>query len=171
MLLFLIFFIFAILMTSLWKDLYYDNETSQDYFSRLDATFFTLFQIMTLDNWAGISREIMAVNSWAWIPFIAFVLISAFIVVNMIIAVICEAIGALHSDQRAMIMGQSGSGEEVNKDFEPVHVDVKQHLESLERQVDELTRMQQQTMHTLQYMARHLQAKKMETVTPKKGWL
>jgi chaperonin cofactor prefoldin len=70
-----------------------------------------------------------------------------------------------------MIIGQSGSGEEVNKDFEPVHVDVKQHLESLERQVEELMRMQQQTMHTLQYMTRHLQAKKIEAVTPKKGWL
>jgi hypothetical protein len=171
MLLFLIFFIFAILMTSLWKDLYYDDETSQDYFSRLDSTFFTLFQIMTLDNWAGISREVMAVQSWAWLLFIAFVLISAFIVVNLIIAVICEAIGTLHSDQRAMITGQSGSGEEVNKDVEFVHVDVKQYLESLERQVEELTRMQQQTMHTLQYMTRHLQAKKVEAVTAKKGWL
>jgi hypothetical protein len=167
LLLFLIFFIFAILMTSLWKDLYQDNETSQDYFSRLDATFFTLFQIMTLDNWAGISREVMAVQSWAWVPFIAFVLISGFIVVNLIIAVICEAIGALHSDDRAKLVGQSGSGKE---DKEPVQVDVKQHLQALERQVEELTRMQQQTMHTLQYMTRHLQSKRMGAETTAKKW-
>jgi hypothetical protein len=169
LLLFLIVFIFAILMTSLWKDLYQDNETSQDYFSRLDATFFTLFQIMTLDNWAGISREVMAVQSWAWIPFIAFVLISGFIVVNLMIAVICDAIGALHSEDRAKLVGKGGSGEE---DKEPVQVDVKQQLQALQRQVEELTHMQEQTMHTLQYMTRHLQAKRMgPQMTAKKWWL
>jgi hypothetical protein len=50
--------------------------------------------------------------SWAWIPFIALVLISGFMVVNMIIAMICDAIRVMHSDQKAMIVGH----EEVNRD-------------------------------------------------------
>lgn len=175
LLLFLIFFIFAILMTSLWKDLYQDGETLEDYFGRLDATFFTLFQVLTLDNWASISREVMAVQSWAWLPMIAFILISAFIVVNLVIAVVCDAISALHGDQKASLMGQNTNDEDDDgddNDQEPIQVDVKEKLHTLERQVEELAAMQEETMHTLQYLTRHLQAaKKVEASTPKRGWL
>jgi len=158
LLLFLIFFIFAILCTSLWKDLYHDGETEQDYFSRLDSTLFTLFQVMTMDEWAGITRELMTVQSWAWLPMIAFLIITGFIVVNLIIAVICDAIATLHDDQKAMIHGTSSVGGEDVGIGEPL--DVKKQLQTLEQQVEELSRMQEQTMHSLQYLTRHLQSKK-----------
>ena len=161
LLLLLIFFIFAILMTSMWKDLWFDGDTSQDYFSRLDATFFTLFQIMTLDEWAGIAREVMVVQHWAWLPIITFVIITAFVVINLIIAVICDAISALHADQKAMIHGQRSTdmGEEESM-VDPDDLDIKKQLQTLEQQIEELSRMQEQTMHSLQYLTRHLQAKK-----------
>jgi hypothetical protein len=153
LLLFLIFFIFAILMTSMWKDLPLDPQ----YFARLDATFFTLFQILTLDEWASVARETMALQSWAWLPIIAFVIITAFIVINLIIAVICDAIAALHADQKAMIHGESVD-EEVPPSVDDI--DIKKQLSQLEQQVEELARMQEQTMHSLQYLTRHLQSKK-----------
>jgi hypothetical protein len=155
LLLFLIFFIFAILMTSMWKDLPLDPQ----YFARLDATFFTLFQILTLDEWASVARDTMAEESWAWLPIIAFVIITAFIVINLIIAVICDAISALHADQRAMLTGGASMDEE---DVAPSvdDIDIKKQLAQLEQQVEELARMQDQTMHSLQYLTRHLQSKK-----------
>lgn len=158
LLLFLIFFIFAILMTSLWKNL--PLETG--YFARLDATFFTLFQILTLDEWAGIAREVMAIQSWAWLPIIAFVIITAFIVINLIIAVICDAISALHASQKAMLHGSNNDEEdEEDPEEELDEIDLKKQLQTLEQQVEELARMQNQTMHSLQYLTRHLQSKKM----------
>jgi hypothetical protein len=159
LLLALIFFIFSILMTSMWKDLYHEGYTEQDYFSRLDATLFTLFQVLTLDEWAGLTREVMASpgNSWAWFPMIAFVIITAFIVINLIIAVICDAIAALHANEKAMIQGINSADQDDDADEEP-HVHVKKQLQTLEQQVEELSRMQQQTMHSLQYLTRHLQA-------------
>jgi hypothetical protein len=78
-LLFLVSYIFAVMFTQLFKNLYAEGLTSEDYFSRMDYTFFTLFQIMTLDSWADIAREVMAVYSWAWLPFISFVIITGFI--------------------------------------------------------------------------------------------
>jgi hypothetical protein len=165
LLLALIFFIFSILMTSMWKDLYHEGYTEQDYFSRLDATLFTLFQVLTLDEWAGLTREVMASpgNSWAWFPMIAFVIITAFIVINLIIAVICDAIAALHANEKAMIQGISSADRDadgINDADEEPHVRVKKQLQTLEQQVEELSRMQQQTMHSLQYLTRHLQAKR-----------
>lgn len=93
------------MFTQLFKDLYKRGLTSVDYFGRMDDTFFTLFQIMTLDAWAEVAREVMAVYAWAWLPFIVFVIITAFVVVNLIIAVICDAIAALHDDEKAKLHG------------------------------------------------------------------
>jgi hypothetical protein len=171
-LLFLVSYIFAVMFTQLFKDLYENGQTEQDYFSRMDATFFTLFQIMTLDSWADIAREVMAVHRWAWLPFISFVIITGFIVVNLIIAVICDAISALNDDEKAKLEGHKlaetdpddsnsgGTGGE-NRDESngsPLpEADVQEQLDSLEAQVEELTRVQVQTLYTLEYLARQLQ--------------
>ena len=164
LLLFLIFYIFAVMFTQLFKDMYGDGQTEYDYFSRLDQTFFTLFQIMTLDAWADVARDVMAVRSWAWIPFVAFVIISGFIVVNLIIAVICDAISALHDDDRAKLHGtyesESVIVEEEPKDYQ------QQQIKNLQEQVDELTRIQESTMMTLEYLGRQLQSDPCLTMIP-----
>ena len=45
----------------------------------------------------------------AWIPFITFVILTAFVVVNLIIAVICDAVHLLGDDSRSAL-GGIGSG-------------------------------------------------------------
>ena len=47
-LLLLIFYIFAVMYTQLFKYYYAEGYTDQDYFGRLDYTFFTLFQFLCL---------------------------------------------------------------------------------------------------------------------------
>eukprot|EP00559_Dactyliosolen_fragilissimus_P005912 CAMPEP_0184862664 /NCGR_PEP_ID=MMETSP0580-20130426/7087_1 /TAXON_ID=1118495 /ORGANISM="Dactyliosolen fragilissimus" /LENGTH=372 /DNA_ID=CAMNT_0027360617 /DNA_START=254 /DNA_END=1372 /DNA_ORIENTATION=+ len=92
-LLILIFYIFAVMFTSLFK------ETSQqhmdpDYFGRLDKSLFSLFQFLTMD-WADAARQTMAFHPAAWIPFVIFVCISGFVVFNLIVGVLCEALAVL----------------------------------------------------------------------------
>jgi hypothetical protein len=100
-LLFLVTYIFAVMFTQLFKDLTFEDDDGNpvDYFSDLQSTFFTLFQIMTFDSWTDITRMVMEHYKWAWIPFIAFVVLTGFIVVNLIIAVICDAISALNEEK------------------------------------------------------------------------
>lgn len=96
MLLVLIFYIFAVLFTELFKDL----VLSQSYFTSLDVSLFTCYEMMTLE-WASIAREVMAQRSWAWMPFLAFVMITGFMVFNLIIAVICDAVSIVDQVARA----------------------------------------------------------------------
>jgi hypothetical protein len=162
LMLFLIFYIFAVMFTQLFKDLYEQGETDYDYFSRIDGTFFTLFQIMTLDNWADIARQVMHVFKWAWLPFIAFVIISGFIVVNLIIAVICDAISALHKDDKAKLHGNFET-EGTDSDGSSYHeLEIREQLDRLEEQMEELTRIQAKTFHTLQYLTRQVQMRKLK---------
>jgi hypothetical protein len=90
MLLSIIFYIFAVLFTELFKDL----VLSTGYFTSLDLSLLTCYQMMTME-WADIAREVMAQRSWAWLPFLAYIMITGFMVFNLIIAVICDAVSII----------------------------------------------------------------------------
>lgn len=180
-LLLLVYYIFAVMFTQLFKNLYEDGYTEEDYFGRMDKTFFTLFQLMTLDNWADVAREVIAVYSWAWIPFVFFVIATGFVVVNLIIAVICDAISALHEDEKAKLHGtyEEGSQEESSsskpggadenedsfeleeaeeEDDYHIDIDVRAQLDSLEHHVLELSQMQEDALKALEMLTQSFQA-------------
>ena len=96
----LMLLVFGISFTMLFSDLYEEGHTQYDYFSRIDLTLLTLFQIMTFDSWHGVARDAMAVYPWSWILFVAWVVLTGFIVVNLIIAIICESLVSLSEDQK-----------------------------------------------------------------------
>jgi hypothetical protein len=168
LLLFLVSYIFAVMFTQLFKDLYERGLTDEDYFGRMDDTFFTLFQIMTLDNWASIARQVMAVHVWAWLPFVVFVIVTGFVVVNLIIAVICDAISALHDDEKAKLHGTFEEEETTaNESIHPaLQQDVREQLGALEDHVEELTRMQEQTLHSLAMLTRQIQLQRLARSQP-----
>ena len=156
LLLFLVSYIFAVMFTQLFKDLYEDGHTDYDYFGRIDDTFFSLFQIMTLDNWADIARQVMAEYAWAWLPFITFVIITGFVVVNLIIAVICDAVSALEDEERAKLHGTYDANTAEESQHPALQEDVREQLDVLETYVDELASMQEQTLRTLQILTKQL---------------
>lgn len=93
----LFMYVFCVLYTDLYYDLYEEGVTDQDYFGRLDKTFLTLFQFMTLDSWSEVTRQIMVEYPYAWIGVMIFVTITAFFILNLVVAVICESLIELNS--------------------------------------------------------------------------
>ncbi len=60
---------------------------------------YTLFQVMTLESWSmGIARPVIALHSYAWIYFVSFILVSSFIVMNVIVGVVVNAISEISAD-------------------------------------------------------------------------
>jgi Ion transport protein len=178
LLLTLISYIFAVMMTQLWKDMYATaTDAETDYFGRIDATYFTLFQMMTLDGWAEICRQVMAEYSYAWIPIITYVIITGFVVVNLVIAVICDAVSALQEDTKAKLHGnyqsQHFAGDASEGDLDPTElqnstrdtviakepmVEMQEQLSTLDQQVKELMRLQDETLQdVLRYTQRFQQ--------------
>lgn len=94
-----IFFTFAVMFTDMFKSLYDEGLTDEDYFSRLDKTAFTLFHIMTLDNWSRVTDQIMKTHEWAWVPFISFIMITSYGFLNIIVAVLCESVSSVQREQ------------------------------------------------------------------------
>jgi voltage-gated sodium channel len=84
-LLVLVMYVAAVMGTKLFA------EASPVYFGSLGKTLFTLFQVMTMEGWADIARDIMEVKPWAWVFFLVFILVSTFTVLNLFIAVVVNA--------------------------------------------------------------------------------
>lgn len=83
----LFFYVFAIIATNLF------SMTFPQWFGSLGESMFTLFQIMTLESWSmGIARPIMETHPYAWIFFVIYILIVTFIMVNLFIGLVVDAI-------------------------------------------------------------------------------
>ncbi|MBS3945799.1 MAG: ion transporter [Melioribacter sp.] len=78
----LVFYVFAVIGTKLFSDMF------PQWFGTLGASMFTLFQIMTLEGWADISREIMGRYPLANIYFILFILLASYTTLNIFIAIV-----------------------------------------------------------------------------------
>lgn len=87
LLLVLIFYVFAVMATKLF------GETHEETFGSIGASMLSLFQVMTLDAWSdGLMRPMLEKHPYAWLFFIPFVLVSAFIVLNLFIGVVVSAL-------------------------------------------------------------------------------
>ncbi len=94
----IIYYIAAVMATKLF------GASFPQWFGSLDATAFTLFQIMTLEGWSGeIVRPIMEVYPFAWAFFVPFILITTFAVLNLIVGLIVNSMQeAASEDERAV---------------------------------------------------------------------
>lgn len=94
MVLLLFFYVFAIMATSLY------GESFPQWFGTLGESMYTLFQVMTLESWSmGIARPIMEQHPYAWIFFVIYILIVTFIMVNLFIGLIVDAIFTIKGEE------------------------------------------------------------------------
>ncbi|WP_417580419.1 ion transporter [Pelagibacterium sp.] len=104
-LLMLVFYVFAVMATKLYA------ASFPEWFGSIPASFYTLFQVMTLESWSmGIVRPVMEVHPTAWIFFVPFIGATAFTVLNLFIGVIVSAMQEEH-DSEATTQRQELRGE------------------------------------------------------------
>ncbi len=100
----------------------------------LGTSLITLFRVLTLEDWTDVMYSAMELNPFAWMFFISFVIIAAFIVINLFIAVV---INNLHKAQHEMELVR-----DENLDAEILHTlgESKKSLERIERALMEQKR-------------------------------
>jgi voltage-gated sodium channel len=93
LLLALVLYVAAVMGTKLY------HATAPAYFGDLPTSLFTLFQMMTGDAWSDITRQVMNTHPWAWVFFVAFMLVCTFVVLNLFIAVVVSAMEEEHAEE------------------------------------------------------------------------
>jgi len=123
LLLFIIYYIFAVIGVTQF------GEAFPEWFGDIPRAMYTLFQVMTLESWSmGISRPVMDVFGYAWAYFVPFVLISAFVMMNVVVGIVVNAISDVAE------MNKKGEHEENGTGDIKAEIDaVKEHLANLEK--------------------------------------
>ncbi|OCL87698.1 Ion transport protein [Aliarcobacter thereius] len=97
----LFFYIFAIMATQLFA------EKFPEWFGTLGESFYTLFQIMTLESWSmGIVRPVMEIYPYSWLFFVPFIFIVTFVMINLVVAIIVDAMAILNKEEEKNIIGE-----------------------------------------------------------------
>ncbi|MCQ2496519.1 MAG: ion transporter [Lachnospiraceae bacterium] len=135
LLLVLIYYIFSIIGVSMF------GEEFPDWFGNIGKSMYTLFQVMTLESWSmGISRPVMEVFSYAWMYFVPFVLISSFIVMNVVVGIVVNAISEVAEATKIEKKTAEAEQEELpadnNAKIAEEIAEVRKHLEELEKLLD-----------------------------------
>jgi len=81
-LMFIIFYMYAIVGSFMFDGL------KSGLWDNLLVAMLTLFRVLTFEDWTDVMYEAMEIYPWAWVYFVSFVIIAAFVFFNLFVAVI-----------------------------------------------------------------------------------
>lgn len=81
-----------------------------------------------------IVRPVMEIYPYSWIVFVTFVLIATFVMVNLVIAIVVEAMNKITKDEEEHIIDSIQTAQNVTK----------QDIQQLEKQIQQLTELVKQ---------------------------
>ncbi len=122
----IIFYVAAVMATNLF------GERFPEWFGSLGASAYTLFQIMTLESWSmGIVRPVMEVYPHAWLFFLPFILIATFTMLNLLMAVIVNAVqdvqhAELEQTQHTITAKVDAETETLQKEFSALRDEIRE---------------------------------------------
>ena len=97
------------------------------WFGTLTGSLFSLFQILTLEGWADMARDIMEVYPWAPLFFVPFIIIATFTVLNLFIGIIVSTM------QELSTLPETGPPK---KDVVEALARIESDLQALRRQIE-----------------------------------
>lgn len=92
----LIYYVFAVMATKIF------GAAFPEWFGSIGASFYTLFQVMTLESWSmGIARPVMEQFPHSWLFFVVFILVATFTMLNLFIAIIVNTMQTFSDEEHA----------------------------------------------------------------------
>jgi voltage-gated sodium channel len=114
----LIYYVFAVMATKLFGD------AKPELFGTLGDSLFTLFTVMTLEGWVdGVTKPVMETHPWAWIFFIVFIVFTTFMVLNLFIGVVVNAMQA--EAEKGMAAERAAERDIIHEEAEPILAEVR----------------------------------------------
>lgn len=124
------YYVFAVIATTLFGAAY------PEWFGTLGKSFYTLFQIMTLESWSmGIVRPVMESFPYAWAFFVPFILIATFTMLNLFIAIIVSAMQSYSEEEHRETV------DAVKATQDHIETDLHKEVQSLRSEIRELKQL------------------------------
>lgn len=130
LMLLIIYYVFAVIATNLF------GTSHPEWFGSLGHSFYTLFQIMTLESWSmGIARPVMEIFPYAWVFFVPFILIATFTMLNLFIAIIVNAMQSYSAAEHKETV------EALHQTQENIETDLHKEMQTLRTEIKELKQL------------------------------
>lgn len=130
LMLLIFYYVFAVIATNLFGAAY------PEWFGTLGKSFYTLFQIMTLESWSmGIVRPVMQSFPYAWAFFVPFILIATFTMLNLFIAIIVSAMQSYSEQEHRETVHA------VKATQDHIETDLHKEVQSLRSEIRELKQL------------------------------
>jgi len=98
----------------------------------------TLFTVLTLEGWNEILYEAQEVHPWSWVFFISFVLIASLLLINILIAIIINAMDeAREAERREEVARFKKEAEEAGAEYDP-HIETARRIAALKQAIEDL---------------------------------
>ncbi|WP_366937852.1 ion transporter [Phreatobacter sp.] len=106
----LIFYVFAVIVTKLY------GQALPDHFGSIGASAYTLFQAMTFDDWSGGIVKPLAEKGFpfGWFIIITFMVLTTFMALNLFIGVVVTALDAETDDGQPKLTHPAGAEAQLN---------------------------------------------------------
>ena len=122
----LIYYVFAVMATKIF------GTAFPDWFGSIGASFYTLFQVMTLESWSmGIARPVMEKFPYAWLFFVPFILVATFTMLNLFIAIIVNTMQTFSEEEHALDREQDKQAEQ--QEQQQLHAELKAIRQELQQ--------------------------------------
>lgn len=129
LLIFIITYIYAVLGATFYSD------APSGMWNNVPIALLTLFQVLTFESWASdVMYEAMEINGYAWIFFVSYIIINAFIIFNLFVAVIIDEVTKI----REINVGKFGIQEDryrsdmLKRDLDSIAASIEKLKEKIE---------------------------------------
>jgi voltage-gated sodium channel len=114
----LIYYVFAVMATKLF------GEDNPNLFGTLGDSLFTLFTVMTLEGWTNdVAKPVMEHHPHGWLFFVIFIVVTTFMVLNLFIGVVVNAMQA--EAVKADAVERDAEREMIQEEAAPILAEVK----------------------------------------------
>jgi hypothetical protein len=90
---------------------------------------------MTIAGWPDIAREVMLTYEWAWVPFVMWIIVSKFTIIQLVVAVLCQTLAHVDED----FTDDEDEGHPSTHNNESVPEDSVDQIARLESKINALT--------------------------------
>ncbi|CAN5190163.1 hypothetical protein BH09ACT13_BH09ACT13_01860 [soil metagenome] len=109
-----------------------------DQWGNIGRAMLTLFVMLTLENFPVYMDQAMDVEPWAWVYFVSFILVAAFIVLNVLIGVVLNSMEEARELERRRVLRERFGVDRPSPIDPQAHAPVAERISILRNALDEL---------------------------------
>jgi voltage-gated sodium channel len=125
----LVLYVYAMVGWILFRD------DDPEHWKNIGRSMLTMFQLLTIEGWNDIQATVIDTEPWSWVFFVSFIVLSAFVLFNIVIGVVINSIEEAREEAKAEALALEHA---VHTEGVGAQAQVLQRLDALQEAIEDL---------------------------------